>query len=161
MNDLKIKTISVGWISRNQKGLKHLMFKLKLEGESLFSYWQGQVLNQCCKTIGWRNKPGQSDLLKSLLYWFSRQLYSILSSDSVVTFPSFRLSFMIFKAEHVRELCMLSHCSPQLHPFHDPPWNHWSLKNHNTFEGVLAFLYPLSLQTCVLNVWGLLPTNLG
>ena len=52
MNDLKIKTISVGWIRGNQKGLKHLMFKLKLEGESLFSYWQGQVLNQCCKTIG-------------------------------------------------------------------------------------------------------------
>lgn len=48
MQDSKIKTISMGWIRRNQKGLKHLTLKLKLEEESLFSYWQGQTLNKCC-----------------------------------------------------------------------------------------------------------------
>ena len=45
MHDSKMKTISMDWFQRNQKELKHVMLKLELEGKSLFSDWQGQIIN--------------------------------------------------------------------------------------------------------------------
>lgn len=53
--------------------------------------------------------------------WFSRPLYSILPFDSVVTCPPCHLTFMIFRAEHIREISMRSHRSPQLSPLYDTP----------------------------------------
>ena len=73
------------------------MLMLKLEGESVFSSQQGQMLRQCCWTVGWRNAPGKSDPFMSLLCLFSCLLYSILLFDSVVT-CLFLLTFMNLKA---------------------------------------------------------------
>lgn len=114
MHDSKIKTISMGWIRRNQKGLKHLMLKLKLKEESLFSYWQGQTINVAKQVDEGINQArviplglcsvdslGGSIAFSHLILW----LHVLISISPIV----------ICKAEPVRELSMHSHCS-QLSP---------------------------------------------
>lgn len=96
MHDSKWKTISMGWIRRSQKGL---MLKLKLEGEFLFSYCKARCSVSVAKQLD--EGTDQARAIRSLLYWSSWQLYSILPIDPAVTSP-FHLTFMIFKAEYTR-----------------------------------------------------------
>lgn len=124
------------------------MLKLKLEGERLLSYWQGQMLRQCCSTPGRRKKPGESEPFTPRICGFSRLLYRNLPLDAVVACPSFHLTFVIFEAKHDRDLPTPSHCPPQLSPFHGPPGDHRPLETITTFGRVSktsCTLFPSSL----------------